>query len=572
MGVFGELMESSKRSYLVDTQARLSSLLADKAAGKDVSQSTIRSAMFDVETTQHWLSRYDQQRQQQAYADENVKQDFRRSQEARQEAFQATRAAQREADFKTQQNYRKEVLSAATTFKEAMEEIAFGLNGVLLDDESITLDEASRLLLRSLFGITAEDAKLLGPDFLAARAWIKDAEDPAGKFSTTELASSLNPDDFETDYTYRIEVAAEIGKELLAAALAPWTSNELDQLSIEYSEKPNNKYPLNGPFSIAGKVVYCYNDIQRGQMVFKELNEETWELKKWIAVPLPKAISDATDYVHEERSSNYFAFDQTGEYVFVYETLYKISPDSKVSKIASIDKFNIKIFDDDRKFKVGSSDSNVTQQLISTSATQILFFAISDYKNWYLVAIDIFEIKVLWKEITARCHYVGEWHYDPEKEIFMYMEWHDVVEPIIQSSDNRSFIQRIFKKPAPEVKPNHKFFWRFVQRNAVTGKVIEFLDLISILPDKINSNYSMAFKVKGSEVHLFPDKWTKNRQLGILDPINKKFTEISFKPTLNNSRLGSCRLHTIIQLLNNRGLGVSYKGEVIEPDAKIILR
>ena len=189
-----------------------------------------------------------------------------------------------------------------------------------------------------------------------------------------------------------------------------------------------------------------------------------------------------------------------------------------------------------------------------------------------MVAIDIFEIKVLWKEITARCHYVGEWHYDPEKEIFMYMEWHDVVEPIIQSSDNRSFIQRIFKKPAPEVKPNHKFFWRFVQRNAVTGKVIEFLDLISILPDKINSNYSMAFKVEGNEVRLLQDDWNKHIELGILDLTNKKFSEISFKSPLSSSRLGSCRLHAIIQLLNNRGLGVAYDGELIKPNAKLILR
>lgn len=574
MGVFGDLMESSKRSYLIDNQARLSSLLADKAAGKNVSQSAIRSAMFDVETTQDWLSRYDQQRQQQAYADENVKQDYRRSREAREEAFREKRTAQREADFQARQNYVDEVMDAATTFKEAMEELAFTLQGILLDDESLTLDQASRLFLRSFLGITAEDAQLLGSDFLATYMWIMKAEDSEGQFITSEVTSKLNPDDFDTDFLYRIEVAAEMGKELLNAALKPWSQSDLERLSIKYYENSGSK----SSYEVAGRAIYCVPDKRRGQILLQEFDEINWSLVKWVTLPLPKDFDSIEGYAYAGRNSFEFTFNQIGDHVFGFGTLYKIGLEGRATKLVFLDITRMNILGESLEYKIDSNNYGIVpQQLISINDSHILVCSIKAAvsKRCSCVAIDLLEGKVLWKlrEDSVIMPEVGHWQYHTEKQTFIFIERFEVQQPIIKLPP-RSFLKRIFSGPQAEATQKSERALRIVELEALTGKILTRLDVNDIGPDKIDYYYSNdRYLLDGNQLHIINHINDKEEihKAGTLNLLTKTFHKIPpSKPVLSGARLGTCRLHAIIQLIKHRGLCIDNKGERIRPSSKLI--
>lgn len=585
MGVWGEIMEVNRRSYKADNEARLAGLVADRVAGKAVSNREIAEARWLVDLDQQWLDARARDRQTQALADAGAMQARQLQQAQREEAIRTQRAAEQEARAESRKALEEEVREAAEAYEQAIEAFADSLSNILADNGDISEELARTMLLHAIRVLPARQVELLGPEFAAAHAWVVNAEDPSGFFSMSHGADKLDPDDFDSEEVYRIAVASPLAGKLLELALKPWSYEDRVRLDLEYDCAPwsplkDSSYPV----TIAGKDVYCGLDSRRGRVHFSRLDEENWQLLQWLVAPMPTALSGESmeNFVTSKRgrSAPHFGFDQTGTYLFLSGTLYTIR-DGILTQSAKIDlrqQPQLALGWENEVLSGHGSFSPELQLISLKDGTPVLLTVLEAFssidgkrvsKGKFLVGIDLRAGKLLWKTDWGNSFStdaICDWVYDAERECLIYhcteREAGEARPP-----EKQGFFARL-ARPAPADAPKPVSIHKLLIRDAHTAVINQQ----AVIPA---SESDLVLDLVGDQVQVSQRKYgVKNVSICSFNLVDNTFTDTvgpgSSEENIPGRRLGSCRLHAIRQLLRFYGRVIDWRGQHVEPDARLV--
>lgn len=254
MGLLGFATELALKSQLDQDRARLSIMLADRAAGKSVREEDIRRWTQVIREREDAIRQLQLQSSQKAQQemddrrrrDEKLRDDLKRSkqrlfdreraedrrlqQQFEDRRFHATQAAQTEGQWWA--DY------ASTDTPISQDDIA-ALEMELASTEVQPSSEASwsafaiKNLQASLVLLNESDAKLLPNELFLAHKYLSSGVDEKNQFTQGLLFERLDPEDFPSKKAFRAAASAPNFMPALKCALTPWSEQDLAGLYLE---------------------------------------------------------------------------------------------------------------------------------------------------------------------------------------------------------------------------------------------------------------------------------------------------------------------------------------------------
>lgn len=591
MGIWNEVTALAAKSEENDRLARLQGLLADRAAGKHVSDYDLSVANRNLDSARVNVQAHERRRE-----------DERDAQRERERMWNDQRQAQRREDDQRAEEYRQELeqedlrarvhaasvdADAADTRMRMQKILRRMLDGVQTEEEVAAANE----LLFALSILAPQEAQFFGPPFATAHAWVTQGADLTGELDDHVLASDIDPNAFDNEVDYRATVGAKWAVPLLRAALAPWSEEDSGALALAYPVPPANLQRDHGaPLRLNGRCVFARHDASAQRIDFLTADPRTWIAKPWFSLPVTGKMRLNLPY--EGRGSSTFAFSQDGQYLYCENTLYMTLDGAAPKKLVEIGLADLAAPQGDEPFvgvQLRYHASSPVQLVTLADGSVLMVWHVRTREGAHspftgMIAIDPLTGTERWR-IAANVGddamsfggtpaMVDSWLFNVRHNRFVHLTWRPQLmdqAPLHPFQKKASLFNMFGGKTTTPVsaEPRPIMALHIDERDASTGALMRSLNLFGVVPGCLHhpgADFAL-FEQDGMATLMESASLKHPTQYGVLDLDRFMFDATRAQPIdlLLNSRggIGANRVETLLQLYRYFGNGCTdAKGNV----------
>lgn len=471
MGILRFVQYEATRSSISDYEASLATLIADRAAGRNVDESDIRFHMRKLDHLRREITQWDAEVAREERDRERRENDSRQQQARRSDEYEARRRDQEDRrrqyarDAQEQRGQQQEALRAEIAAH------AETIHRVLQLKET---DDDQELLAAVFFAcslLDPEDARLLGEDFSRTRDWIMDGHDPSGAFLRGADEAGMDPENFADEILYREAVAmATCGQRLLQQAFSHWPAQQARDLRIAYPDWRAQLPSVCGPFETSRGETFVHCDSSRRALRFFRLDRENWRHEPLFSLPLPEDLTDG-DCITNQRASNYWCFDETARWIVVGVELYEMVQDSP-RHVRTLDLSRQATGLDLDLDLHRPSRFHVRQQIVTHDGRPLWLvdFDEGERDSKRILCFDLMDHRLLWKDQadakSLTIDGVGQWLHVPTRGAWYGLH----AETLPQEAPKRSMWNKLLGTAEPPARPVERTL--FVARDVLTGRPV----------------------------------------------------------------------------------------------------